>query len=132
MVKLTPVIVDFIRRPDTVKVMATVNEDGFPHSIVCGSVLVPDEETIAIGRVWVRTTGHNLERDPRAEFLFFSGKTAYSVLCDLVECSSAGPMVEKINQYLSRMNMSTGSIWLFKVKAVFDEGISENTGTQII
>ncbi|MDD2626907.1 MAG: pyridoxamine 5'-phosphate oxidase family protein [Candidatus Methanomethylophilus sp.] len=112
--------------------MSTVNEDGCAHSIVLGSVLVPDQETIAIGRVWVKTTGKNLNRDPRAEFLFFSGKTAYSVVCDLVESSSEGPMIEQINQYLSRMRMSTASVWLFKVKAVFDEGISENTGSQII
>ena len=68
MAKLTPVLVDLIRRPDTNKVMSTISEDGMPHTIVCGTLTVPEEDVIAVGRVWLNRTGRNIQRDPRAEF----------------------------------------------------------------
>lgn len=132
MVKLMPVIIDLIRRPDSFKVMSTVNADGCPHTIVCGSLVVPNEETLAVGRVWAKTTGQNLARDRRAEFLVSEGKTAYSIVTELVDRSEDPEIVKKINIYLERMGMTTESVWLFTVKAVYDESISENTGKQVL
>lgn len=132
MVQLPPFIVDAIRRPDTNKVMSTVNEDGTPHTVVCGSLTVPEPDTIAVGRVWLRTTGKNLERDPRAEFLVWSGKSAYSIVCDFKGATKEADHVLKMNEGLDKMNMFTGTLWLFEVKSVYDEGLGEGAGRQIV
>lgn len=132
MAKLTPVLIDLIRRPDTNKTMSTVSEDGTPHSIVCGSILVPDPETICVGKIWMRTTGDNLERDPRAEFLVWSGRYAYSIVCDLVPSADDDKSLAKLNEELERKGMRNADLLTFRVRAVYDEGLSDNSGERII
>ncbi len=128
MAKLTPVMMDLIRRPDSIKVMSTVSEDGMPHTIVCGTLTVPEEDVIAVGRVWLSTTGKNIERDPRAEFFVWSGKNAYSILCEFIGESGDSADVEKMNAGLDKYGMGTCTVWKFRVTAVYDEGMMSDTG----
>ena len=131
MAKLTPVLVDLIRRPDTNKVMSTISEDGMPHTIVCGTLTVPEEDVIAVGRVWLNRTGRNIQRDPRAEFFVWSGKYAYSILCEFIGNSADEKEVEKMNEGLDKIGLGTSTVWKFRVLAGYDEGISDTMGERI-
>ena len=132
MVQLPQYIIDLIRRPDSNKVMSTVSADGTAHTVVCGSLTVPDSDRIAVGRVWLRATGKNLERDSRAEFLVWSGKEAYSIVCDFVGSTRDVDDVAKMNAGLDKMGMFTGTLWLFEVRAVYYEGLGDNAGKKIL
>lgn len=132
MVRLTQDIIDLIFRPESFKVMSTVGEDGNPHTVVCGTLMVPDASTLAVGRVYLRNTGKNLERDPRAEFLVTYGKEAYSILCHYRgECEDED-IIKRINQGLNRMGLMTSTVWLFDVDSVYDEGLTPTSGMCII
>lgn len=131
MVKIPPNVLDLLRRPDSNKTMSTVSENGLSHSVVCGSLMVPDDETIGVGRVWLRTTGKNLSRDPRAEFLVWSGKNAFSIECTLKGSIGDVDAIQSLRDKLGNMNMDVNRVWLFSVDAIYDQGISDTTGQKI-
>ncbi len=132
MANMAPKIMDMLKRPETNKVLSTVSPEGDPHSIVCGSLLVIDEETVIVGEVYMYATCRNLNNNPKAEFLVWSGKDAYSIQATLSSRIDSGPLLEKMNHNLERMKMKAVAVLEFKVRSVYDEGISPDTaGTQI-
>lgn len=132
MAELIPIILDLIKRPETNKVMSTVSPEGNPHTIVCGSLLAPDPETIIVGEVYMYATIDNLRSCPKAEFLVWSGKNAYSIQTVAVARSESGPLFDRMNQNLDRMHMQAVAIWEFKVLSAYDESITDLAGTQVI
>lgn len=131
MVEMLPIVVDMLRRPESHKVLATVSPEGDPHVIVCGTLLVPDAGTIVMGEIGMYTTGRNLSANPICEILVWSGKDAYAVKA-MASCRfEAGPMLDRLNQILDKMNVQAVAAWEFKVLSVFDEGMSKSAGTQI-
>jgi hypothetical protein len=133
MVKMIPKVIDMLRRPETNKVMTTVSPDGNPPAVVCGSLLVSDEESVIVGEVYMYATCRNLMNNPRAEFLVWSGKDAYSLQAVLKSRSDSGPLFEKMNQNLERMKMKAAAVLEFSVISVYDKGISPDTvGTRIL
>ena len=132
MVQLTPQVLELLRRPDSNKILSTINADGTPHSVVCGSFEMSDDGCIGVGKVWFRTTGENLMRDPRAEFLVWLGKYAYSIQVELSEKSRRSEDVDSINEQLDKMQMKARSVWFFTPLSVMDQGITSTTGQQIV
>ena len=57
---------DLLVRPESVKMLITADLSGQPRGIVCGSIFVPDEETLAVGEVFMNVTKGNLENNHKA------------------------------------------------------------------
>lgn len=131
MATLPPDVIDLLRDPKSYKTMSTVGEDGSPHSVVCGTLLVPDEHTVAVGVIYLRTTGENLGRNPSAEFLVSRGKEAYSVSCKFRGPSDDGSLIAEMNLRLDRIGARVGTVWLFDVEGVRDEGLTYTSGMKI-
>ena len=131
MVNLPPQVLDLAKRPDSCKVLTTINEDGSPHSIVCGAFLVPDAHTVVVGQTWMNVSGANLERDPRAEIVVWIGAAAYTIQCRYVRKSDDEKYLKCMNEKLDRMNLKVTTVWFFEVDSVRDEGLGPNVGTQI-
>lgn len=131
MVNLPPQVLDLAKNPDACKVLTTINEDGSPHSIVCGAFLVPNANTIVVGQTWMNITGANVERDPRAEIVVWYGALAYTIQCRFVKKSDNPKYLQCMNEKLERMNLAVSSVWFFEVLSVRDEGLGPNVGTQI-
>lgn len=131
MAKMIPMVMDMLKRPETHKVMTTVSPEGDPHAIVCGSLLVTDEETVIVGEVYMYATCRNLEHNPKAEFLVWSGKDAFSIQAVLKARIESGPLLDKMNHNLDKMKMKAVAVLEFNVISVHDEGISGKAGTQI-
>jgi len=132
MVQMLPIVMDMLIRPETHKVMSTVSVDGQPHSIVCGSLIVIDSETIVVGEVNMYTTCKNLETNSKVEFLAWSGREAYGIQAEAVGRVTKGPVLEKMNQHLDKMNMVAKALWEFRVCSVYDEGVGDLSGTRIL
>jgi len=131
MVSLPANVLDLAKRPDSCKILTTINEDGTPHSIVCGTLFVPDQETIGVGQVWLNTTGKNINRDPRAEVLLWQGAQAYSIQVTFRKCSQEPAFLDAMNEKLDRMNVKATSVWFFDIVSVTDEGFGPRVGQQI-
>ena len=131
MVSLPVQVLEIARRPGSCKILTTVDEDGSPHSIVCGTLFVPDTDIIGVGRVWMGKTCANLERDPRATFMLWEGTHAYEIRCRFHRATSDHEALNEINEKLDRMNVKAASVLLFDVESVSDEGFGPNVGKKI-
>lgn len=130
--QLTEPVVRMIKHPDTCKVVATVSPEGDPHMIVCGSLDVTDRGTIVVGEVYMHRASEYLQRDPRAEFMIWRGKAAFSVKARAVSRSTSGPEYDKMCATLDRMNMTVVAVWEFEPLEVWDESASDTSGTRVI
>ena len=132
MVTLPAQVLELAKRPDTVKIMTSINEDGTPHSIVCGTLFVPDAETIGVGQVWLGRTGRNILRDGRVEFLLWNGRSAYGIHCTFREKTEDAEILAAVNEKLDRMNIKAASVWFFDITSATDESFGPNLGTKIV
>ncbi len=128
---MLPYITDLLKRPETHKVLSTSSPDGVPHTIVCGSIVVPSPSTLAVGEVYMYTTSQNLKANGRAEVLVWSGKTAYAIQVQVRCREESGPELDKMNQNLSKMNVSASAVWIFDVLSVTNEGMGAEAGSKV-
>ena len=131
MVALPAKVRDFLNRPEPVKMLVTADPSGQPRGIVCGSIFVPDEETLAIGEVFMVTTKSNLERNPKAAVALGFGGEAYNINVTVIARQEAGELLNVLNDRLSKINLQAKAVWTFRVESVFDEGINPNAGKLI-
>ena len=131
MVALPAKVRDFISRPEPVKMLVTADPSGQPRGIVCGSIFVVDEETLAIGEVFMNITKSNLERNPKAAIALGFGGEAYNINVTVEDREEEGDLLNAINERLSKINLKARAVWRFRVEAVYDEGINPNAGKLI-
>ncbi len=122
---------DFLNRPEPVKMLVTANTEGQPRGIVCGSIFVPDDETLAIGEVFMNITKSNLESNPKAAITVAFGGEAYNINVSVIARHTEGDLLNVINEKLSKVNLQARAVWTFRVEAVYDEGINPNAGKLI-
>ena len=125
------IVKDMFSRPDTTKILVTADANGQPHAIVCGSIFVPDDETLAVGEVFMKVTKENLQNNPKAAVTVAFGAEAYNISVSVVERSTEGDLLNALNEKLSKVNLEARAVWVFRVEAVYDEGINPNAGKLI-
>ena len=131
MVALPAKVSDFLNRPEPVKMLVTADPTGQPRGIVCGSIFLLDEETLAIGEVFMNITKKNLESNPKAAVTVAFGGEAYNISVSVIERSTDEDLLNALNEKLSKVNLKARAVWKFNVEAVFDEGITPNAGKLI-
>ena len=131
MVALPAKVRDFLSRPEPVKMLVTADPSGQPRGIVCGSIFVHDEETLAIGEVFMNVTKSNLERNPKAAVAVGLGGEAYNINVTVIARQEEGELLNVLNDRLSKINLQAKAVWTFRVESVFDEGINPNAGKLI-
>ena len=131
MVALPAKVKDFLSRPEPVKMLVTADTTGQPRGIVCGSIFILDDETLAIGEVFMNVTKGNLQSNPKAAVTVAFGGEAYNISVSVVERSTDEDLLNALNEKLSKVNLKARAVWKFNVEAVYDEGISPNAGKLI-
>ncbi|MBO4569109.1 MAG: PAS domain-containing protein [Candidatus Methanomethylophilaceae archaeon] len=131
MVTMPEPVLRMVVHPETNKTMSTVSPQGEPHCIVCGSLAAIDSDKICVGDVYMYRTGENLAANPLAEFLVWRGREAYSLKAKVVDRLDSGPVFEKVQKTLEKMQMKIECVWVFEVLEIWDEGIGNLTGAQI-
>ena len=122
---------DLLVRPESVKMLITADLSGQPRGIVCGSIFVPDEETLAVGEVFMNVTKGNLENNHKAAVTVALGGEAYNINVSVIARSEEGELLNALNDKLSKMNLKAKAVWTFRVESVYDEGINPNAGKLI-
>ena len=124
-------VVEIMNAPSTVKVLVTASKDGKPHAIVAGSIGSPAADTVIVGEILMKTSSKNLKENSEVTILLASGKDAYSIDCVAKARLDQGPEIEMMNEALKAMNLKASAVWVFNVKAVYDQGASPNAGKKL-
>ncbi|MBR5999157.1 MAG: hypothetical protein IK043_01790 [Candidatus Methanomethylophilaceae archaeon] len=125
------VVKDMFSRPDTTKVLVTADANGQPHAIVCGSTFVIDDNTLAVGEVLMATTKANMRVNNKVALEAISGPSAYEVRGKVIGCQDRGPVLDKLNLELSKVNLKAKAVWMFSVEEVYDESAGPRAGQKI-
>ena len=131
MVSIPANVISFLKRPESVKVMSTSSSGGVPHVIVCGSVSVIDEGTLAVGEVMMRVTSENLRANGLAEFLVVNGADAYQIDAKVREYQTEGETLDELNVKLDRKHLKAKALWVFDVTGVTVASASHEAGKKI-
>ena len=131
MTALPAKVKDFLSRPEPVKMLVTADPSGQPRGIVCGSIFVPDDETLAVGEVFMNITKGNLERNPKAAVTVALGGEAYTLNVSVIARQTEGDLLNIISDKLAKVNLKPKAVWTFRVESVYDEGLSSNAGKLI-
>ncbi len=116
---------------ESTKVVSTVSKEGEVHSIVAGSVMVIDENTMAVAEVMMNTTAANLECNGKVSLLAVKGTESYLVNGTVQKRNTDGPLFDAIAEKFAAMNMKIRAVWTFTVDKIYDESAGPNAGKQI-
>ncbi len=115
----------------SVKVISTVSREGEVHSIVAGSIMVVDDNTMAVAEVFMNTTCANLEVNNKAALLAVKGMESYLVNATVGARFTDGALFDAVAENFAKMNMQIKAVWTFTVDKIYDESAGPNGGKQL-
>lgn len=116
---------------ESIKVVSTVSKDGEIHSIIAGSVMVLNENTMAVAEIFMNTTSANLIKNNKVALLAVKGMESYLVNGTVQQRHTDGQLFDKIAEKFAAMNMQMRAIWTFSIDKIYDESAGPNGGKQI-
>lgn len=116
---------------ESVKVVSTVSKDGEIHSIVAGSVMVLDDNTMAVAEVFMNTTSANLNDNNKVALLAVKGMESYLVNGTVQKRHTDGQLFDTLAEKFAAMNVPIKAVWTFTVDKIYDESAGPNGGKQI-
>ncbi len=122
---------DLFKRPDTTKILVSASKDGQPHAIVCGSIFLVDEKTLAVGEILMKTTKEFMAENNKVALSVLDGKSAYEARGVVIGRQDSGPILDGLNGNLEKLGMKAAAVWLFEIKEVYDESAGPNAGKKI-
>lgn len=114
------------------KILTTVSNDGIPHSIVVGSMMAPNIETICAAEVLMKKTAKNLESNENIAVLTVKGKESYLVNATVVERQTEGELFDTVSEQMKKAGLPMQALWIFKPTAIYDQSAGPTAGTQIV
>jgi len=124
-------VMDFMAKPETVKSLITVCGCDKPHAIVCGSIIVVDSKTMAVGEVLMKKTTSNMKDNKNVAILGVNGLESYLVKATVGSRITSGPLFDGMNAELAKVKLKAGAVWTFDVQEVFDESAGPNAGKKL-
>ncbi len=116
---------------EAVKVISTVSADGEVHSIVAGSIMVVDDNTMAVAEVFMNTTSANLTANNKVALLAVKGMESYLVNGTVQLRHTSGPLFDNLAEVFAGMGMQIKAVWTFTVDKIYDESAGPNGGKQL-
>ncbi len=116
---------------ESTKVVSTISKDGELHSIVAGSVMVVDDNTMAVAEVFMHTSAANLEANSKVALLGVKGTESYLINGTVQKRNTDGPLFDAVAEKFATMNMTIRAIWTFSVDKIFNESAGPDGGKQL-
>ncbi len=122
---------NLFRDSESVKVVSSVSSDGELHSIVAGSVMVVDDDTMAVAEVMMQTTSANLEANNKVAILGVKGMESYLLTGTVQKRSTDGDLYNALAERFAAMKMQIKGVWTFNVEKIYNESAGPDAGKQI-
>lgn len=116
---------------ESTKVISTVSKTGEIHSIVAGSIMVVDEDTLAVAEIFMNTTSANLKDVDSVALLAVKGAESYLATGTVKERHTEGAFYAAIEEKFAALNMPIRAIWTFNIDKIYNEGAGPDGGKLI-
>ena len=129
MVTIPKDVMDIIGAPDSTKMMATVDEKGFPNVATVGSITAIDSETIAFAELFIKKTKANLENTKKVAIVIFKGPMGgYQLKGTFAGFQTSGPIFDSFSEkVMNLMKLQIKSVGIIKVDNVFEASLGKDS-----
>jgi len=108
------------------KVIGTTDSKGTPHTILLGSLMAIDDETLAFAVVAAKTTTNNLKTTKKASIVVYNPPMeGYRIEGTYHSFQDSGPLFDTFTEELKKMNLPCNGVVLIKVDGVYVLGPPE-------
>ncbi|WP_287586280.1 pyridoxamine 5'-phosphate oxidase family protein [Candidatus Borrarchaeum sp.] len=109
-----------------VKAIGTADSEGSPHTIITGSLMAIDDETLAFGVVAAKTTVNNLKTTNKASIAIYKPPmTGYRIESTYNSFQDSGSLFDSFSEALKKRNLPCSGVILLKVDGVYALGSPE-------
>ncbi len=122
---------NLFRDNESIKVVSSVSADGELHSIVAGSVMVVDDDTMAVAEVMMNTTSTNLKANNKVAILGVKGMESYLVTGTVQKRNTDGELYDALAEKFAAMKMQIRGVWTFNIEKIYNESAGPDAGKQI-
>lgn len=129
--KISEKVMNLLNDQSASKILTTVSSEGIPHSIVVGSMMAPNAETICAAEILMKKTAKNLEMNKNIAVLTVKGKESYLVNARVVERQTEGELFDTVLEQMKKAGMPMRALWIFEPTAIYDQSAGPTAGTQI-
>ncbi len=111
MVAIPQEVLDVLNMQDSIKILASVDENGLPNAVPVGSIHVINDETLAFAEEFIIHTKHNLEKTKKASVTVLklpagwggAGATAYQLKGTFLGFQTSGPLFDNFEKRNAEM-----------------------------
>ena len=131
MVAIPEKTLNLLKAEGAVKALITADKTGLPHAIVCGSIIAPDANTMAVGEVLMKTSKANMEANSKVAIMVNKGFEAYSINAKVKARITEGPLFDGMKAELAKLKLPCFAVWVFDVCCVYDQSAGPDAGKKI-
>ena len=131
MVAIPEKVLALINDQASTKVLVSASPAGRPHAIVCGTIISPAPDMMAVGQVLMHRSASNLAANKKAAFLISKGMESYEINVQFVEDQTSGPLYDAMKAQCDAMKLPLSAVKVFKVCCVCDESAGPNAGKKL-
>lgn len=105
---------------DSVKVIATVDENGVPNIAHVWSTMPVGQDKVAFAEMFIKRTKQNLEKTKKVAISVFKAPmTSYQLKGTFVGFQTSGQLFDNMSKALSAVNMKVNSVGIISLDEVF-------------
>ncbi len=117
--------------PKAAKVISSISAEGELHSIVAGTVVVVDEDTLAFAEIFMNKTSQNLQNNGKIAILAEKGAESYLVNAINPTRHTEGEVMNEFAAKFGFLKLPIKAIWTCEIQKIFNQGGNPEAGTQL-
>ncbi|NLY81242.1 MAG: hypothetical protein GX078_00495 [Clostridiales bacterium] len=125
-------VMDLLKDEDAVKTISTISEDGKLHSVVAGSIMALNEDSMFVAEIFMNTTSENIQANNKAAFLIVKGMESYLINVTAQERYTEGAFYDTMSAPMKEKGLPVKAVWTFKTDEIFDQSASPNAGKKLV
>lgn len=121
MVNIPKEVVDILNAQDSIKILASADENGMPNAVPVYSITPISDDTLAFAEMMIIHTKHNLEKTKKASVTVFKlPATAYQLKGTFVGFQTSGQLFDNFAKRMAEYKLPpVKSVGIIKVEEVY-------------
>ena len=130
--KIAEKVLNLLRDEASIKIISTMSDDHQIHTIVAGSVMVIDEETLGVAQIFMNTTAANIEHNKDVAILVVKGLESYLISARAQDRLTDGAIYHNVASVMEKNHMQVQSVLTYQALEVFNQSASQDDGKKVI
>ena len=128
MVAIPKEVADILNAQDSIKILASADENGVPNAVPVYSITPISDDTLAFAEMMIKHTKHNLEETGKASVTVFKlPATAYQLKGTFLGFQTSGSLFDNFSKRMAEYKLPVKSVGTIRVDEVFAASPGSNS-----